>query len=198
VFLVATGAAVGGACGAAGADAGLAAGGAVGSVACGAADGAAGEVAWLEAFTEALTVLCEDLARQIAFDGEGATKLVTINVAGAASTSDADLAARAVANSPLVKTAIAGHDANWGRIAMALGKSGAEFAQERVSFSIMGIPVCEAGLPVPFDEDEALRLFEQQTEIIININLGAGVAQTTIWTCDFTHEYISINGDYRS
>jgi glutamate N-acetyltransferase/amino-acid N-acetyltransferase len=151
-----------------------------------------------EPFVTALTVLLEDLARQIAYDGEGATKLVTVNVTGAADAADADLAGRAVANSPLVKTAIAGHDANWGRIAMAIGKSGASFKQEDVSIVIMGMPVCAQGLPVSFSEDEALKLFDENPEVIIDIDLGAGDASTRLWTCDFTHGYISINGDYRS
>lgn len=148
-------------------------------------------------FSAALRLLCEELARQIAYDGEGATRLVTVNVTGAASEQDADLAARAVANSPLVKTAIAGHDANWGRVAMAIGKSGASFCQENVSISIMGIPVCKNGLTVGFDEAEALRRFEQP-EINIDIDLGAGLGAARIWTCDLTHDYISINGDYRT
>jgi glutamate N-acetyltransferase/amino-acid N-acetyltransferase len=107
------------------------------------------------------------------------------------------MAARTVANSPLVKTCIAGHDANWGRVAGALGRSGARFAQEDVDIDFMGLPVCRKGLAVGFDEDEALRRFEEP-EIAIDCHLGAGDAATTIWTCDFTHEYISINGDYRS
>ena len=148
-------------------------------------------------FVTALSMVCETLARTIASDGEGASKLVTVNVAGAANDADADTAARAIANSPLVKTAIAGHDCNWGRIAMALGKSGASFDQEDVSIDIMGLPVCRDGLTVPFDEDEALRRFEAP-EIIISVDLGAGACATTVWTCDLTHEYISINGDYRS
>jgi glutamate N-acetyltransferase/amino-acid N-acetyltransferase len=149
-------------------------------------------------FVQALSKVCEDLARQIARDGEGATKLVTVELTGAADEVDADCAARSIADSPLVKTAIAGHDANWGRIAMALGKSGADFKQEHVKISIMGLVVCEKGLPVPFDEDEALRRFEQLDEIVIQAELGAGDASTRIWTCDLTHGYISINGDYRS
>lgn len=148
-------------------------------------------------FEVALTSVCETLARMIAADGEGASRLVTVHLTGAASDEDADLAARAVANSPLVKTAICGHDANWGRIAAAIGKSGAAFRQEDASIDIMGLPVCRGGLTVPFDEDEALRRFEQP-EITIDIDLGAGEAETTVWTCDFTHEYITINGDYRS
>ena len=155
-----------------------------------------GSEAYFE-FVAALQRVCENLARQMAADGEGATRLVTVNITGAADEHDADLAARAIANSPLVKTAIAGHDANWGRIAAAAGRSGAKFKQEDVDIDIMGIPVLRSGLPVPFDEDEALRRFEQP-EIVIDVNLGAGEADTTMWTCDFTHDYISINGDYRS
>ena len=108
-----------------------------------------------------------------------------------------NIAARAVANSPLVKTCIAGHDCNWGRVAMALGKCGVKFNQEDVSIDMMGMPVCHDGLTVPFDEDEALRRFEAP-EIVISADLGEGDAATTVWTCDLTHEYISINGDYRS
>jgi glutamate N-acetyltransferase/amino-acid N-acetyltransferase len=151
-----------------------------------------------EPFVAALRVLCEDLARQIAADGEGATKLVTVYVTGAHDEEQADRAGRAVANSPLVKTAIAGHDANWGRVAMAIGKSGASFRQENVDISIMGLPVCQRGLTVPFDEDEALRRFEEHAEIVININLGAGEGCARLWTCDLTHGYVSINGDYRT
>jgi glutamate N-acetyltransferase/amino-acid N-acetyltransferase len=150
-----------------------------------------------EIFVEALTQVCTYLAREMAKDGEGATKLVTVNVSEAMNDADADLAARTVANSPLVKTAIAGHDANWGRIAAALGRSGAKFEAEGVDIDIMGIPVCRGGFAQGFDEDDALRRFEQP-EIVIDINLGAGEASTTIWTCDFTHDYISINADYRS
>ena len=138
----------------------------------------------LAAFEEALQVVCVNLARQMAADGEGATRLVTVNVTGAASDADADAAARTVANSPLVKTAITGHDANWGRIAGAIGRSGAGVRQPDVSIDIMGLPVCRDGMTVPFDEDEALRRFEDP-EIVIDIDLGAGDAETTMWTCDF-------------
>ena len=153
-----------------------------------------------DAFDElayAVHEVCESLARNIAADGEGASKLVTVNVTGAVNDEEADIAARAVANSPLVKTCIAGHDCNWGRVAMALGKCGVKFNQEDVSIDMMGMPVCRDGLTVPFDEDEALRRFEAP-EIVISADLGAGDAATTVWTCDLTHEYISINGDYRS
>ncbi|MBM6779155.1 bifunctional glutamate N-acetyltransferase/amino-acid acetyltransferase ArgJ [Collinsella tanakaei] len=153
-----------------------------------------------EAYEElayALKVVCESLARAIAADGEGASRLITVNVIGAPSDEDADTAARAVANSPLVKTAVAGHDCNWGRIAMALGKCGVVFDQQDVSIDIMGMPVCRDGLTVPFDEDEALRRFEAP-EITIWADLGAGEGEATVWTCDLTHEYIVINGDYRT
>ena len=148
-------------------------------------------------FERALCVVCGMLARAMAADGEGATRLVTVRVAGAANEEDADKAARTVANSPLVKTAIFGHDANWGRIAGALGRSGARFEQGDVSIDIMGIPVLRGGLPTGFDEDEALRRFERP-EIDIDVDLGAGSASTVIWTCDFSHEYVTINGDYRT
>ena len=165
-----------------------------------AAADAEGIVEGTDAFDElafAVHEVCESLARNIAADGEGASKLVTVNVTGAANDEEADIAARAVANSPLVKTCIAGHDCNWGRVAMALGKCGVTFNQEDVSIDMMGMPVCRDGLTVPFDEDEALRRFEAP-EIVISADLGAGDAATTVWTCDLTHEYISINGDYRS
>lgn len=149
------------------------------------------------AFEHALRTVCIALARNMATDGEGATRLVTVNVSGARDAHDADAAARTVANSPLVKTAIYGHDANWGRIAAALGRSGAAFKQEDVSIDIMGLPVCRQGLTVPFDEDEALRRFESP-DVVIDIDLGAGDEATTMWTCDFSHEYVTINGDYRS
>ena len=150
-----------------------------------------------ELFCHALTAVCETLARSMAADGEGATKLVTVRVAGAADDAQADAAARTIANSPLVKTAIFGHDANWGRIAAATGRSGARFAQEDVSIDIAGLPVLRQGVPVSFDEEEALRRFERP-EVGIDIDLGAGTAGTVIWTCDFSHEYVTINGDYRT
>ena len=169
------------------------------------ASGAAGEdVPAIEPGTDAYEELlyvtrqvCETLARNIAGDGEGSTKLVTVTVRGAADDAEADLAARTVANSPLVKTAIAGRDCNWGRIAAALGRSGVPFNQDEVDIDIMDIPVCRAGLTVPFDEDEAKRRFEAP-EITIDADLHRGDGTATIWTCDLTHGYISINADYRS
>ena len=156
-----------------------------------------GESAAFALFEKALIAVCESLARSMAADGEGATRLVTVRVAGAASDDEADVAARTIANSPLTKTAIFGHDANWGRIAAAAGRSGARFRQEDVAIDIMGLPVLRNGLPVPFDEDEALRRFERP-EIDIEVDLGAGDSSTIIWTCDFSHDYVTINGDYRT
>ena len=151
----------------------------------------------LDRFEQVLLAVCTKLARMMATDGEGATRLVTVNVAGAATDADADAAARTIANSPLVKTAVFGHDANWGRIAAAAGRSGATFEQENVDIDILGLPVLRQGLPVPFDEDEALRRFERP-EVVIDVDLGAGNSSTTIWTCDFSHDYVTINGDYRT
>lgn len=145
----------------------------------------------------ALTRTCSELARQIAADGEGSTKLVTVNVTGAASVADADAVARSIANSPLVKTAVFGHDANWGRVAMAAGKCGVAFDQAQVDIDFMGVPVCRGGLTVPMDEEDMLRRFEAP-EIVITVNLGQGSAHTRVWTCDLTHDYVTINGDYRT
>ena len=96
-----------------------------------------------------------------------------------------------------MKTAVYGHDANWGRIAAALGRSGARFFQENVAIDIMGLPVCRRGLTVAFDEDEALRRFERPA-VDIDIDLGAGLHSSMMWTCDFSHEYVTINGEYRT
>ena len=145
----------------------------------------------------AVRAACVDLARKIAADGEGSTKLVTVTVMGAASEKDADVVARAIANSPLVKTAIFGHDANWGRVAAAAGKCGVPFDQARVDIDFLGVPVCRAGLTVPMDEDDMLRRFEAP-EIPITVNLGMGEASTRVWTCDLTRDYVTINGDYRT
>ena len=150
-----------------------------------------------DAFAGALRVACETLARKIAADGEGATKMVTVDVLGCKTDEDADTVARTIANSPLVKTAIFGHDANWGRVAAAAGRSGVEFDQYDVDIDFLGVPVLRAGMPVPMDEEDMLRRFEGP-EVSIVIDLGQGSASTRIWTCDFTHEYVTINGDYRT
>ena len=145
----------------------------------------------------ALRATCEALARQIAADGEGSTRLVTVDVMGAATEADADAVARAVANSPLVKTAVFGHDANWGRVASAAGKCGVAFDQRKVDIDLLGVPVCRGGLAVAMDEDDMLKRFKE-SEVPIAIDLGMGSCSTRVWTCDLTHDYVTINGDYRT
>ena len=149
------------------------------------------------AIAAGVKAVCGELARKIAADGEGSTKLVTVNVLGAANDVDADTVARSIANSPLVKTAIFGHDANWGRVAAAAGKCGVPFDQTKVDIDFMGVPVCRAGLTVPMDEEDMLRRFEAP-EIDIVVDLHDGDAACRIWTCDLTHDYVTINGDYRT
>ncbi len=149
------------------------------------------------AVAAAIKAVCQALARRIAADGEGATKLVTVDVLGAATPEDADTVARSIANSPLVKTAIFGHDANWGRVAAAAGKCGVEFDQYGVDIDLLGVPVCRSGLTVPMDEGDMLRRFEEP-EVAIAIDLHVGDCSTRMWTCDLTHDYVTINGDYRT
>ncbi len=149
------------------------------------------------AIAAGIKAVCGELARKIAADGEGSTKLVTVNVLGASDDDAADTVARSIANSPLVKTAIFGHDANWGRVAAAAGKCGVPFDQTRVDIDFMGVPVCRGGLTVPMDEDDMLRRFEAP-EIDIVVDLHDGDATCRVWTCDLTHDYVTINGDYRT
>lgn len=150
-----------------------------------------------ELVQEAVHAVARELARMIARDGEGATKLVTVTVAGAESITDAEKAAFAVANSPLVKTALFGNDANWGRVAGALGRSGAQLDPNAFDIDFAGIPVCRGGAAVGFDEDEALQALRlPEVEIAVELHLGEGEA--TVWTCDLTYEYVRINGEYRS
>ncbi|MCX8007423.1 MAG: bifunctional glutamate N-acetyltransferase/amino-acid acetyltransferase ArgJ [Coriobacteriia bacterium] len=138
-----------------------------------------------------------ELARMIARDGEGATKLVTVTVTGARDEADAERAAFAIAESPLVKTAIFGGDANWGRVAMAIGKSGASLDPARVRIEFAGVLTCENGTAVPFSEEEAARALAEP-EVQVLADLGVGAASATVWTCDLTYEYVRINGEYRS
>lgn len=149
------------------------------------------------AMAEAVRVVSEELSRMLARDGEGATKLVTVTVTGAHDDIDAEKAARAVADSPLVKTALFGRDANWGRVAMAVGKSGAALDVSRLAIMFAGIEVCRDGGAVPFDEDEALEALSAD-EVSIHVDLGVGVGSATMLTCDLSYEYVRINGEYRS
>jgi glutamate N-acetyltransferase/amino-acid N-acetyltransferase len=148
-------------------------------------------------FSEGLTLLCQALARMIARDGEGASKLVTVEVVGARTPLDADRVARAIANSPLVKTALAGSDPNWGRIICAAGYSGAKFDANKIDVSVNKMPLCRKGVDAGFDEAAAHKEFDQK-EVLLHVDLHAGRATAQVWTCDFTHGYIDINSSYRS
>ena len=152
----------------------------------------------LPAFDTALQAVLKDLALQIVRDGEGATKQVEINVSGAVSDQSARVIALSIANSPLVKTAVAGEDANWGRVVMAVGKAGEPADRDLLTISFGGIQVASAGERDPdYDEAAATAVMQQdEINIAVDIGLGDGVAQ--VWTCDLTKEYVAINGDYRS
>lgn len=137
------------------------------------------------------------LAQMVVRDGEGATKFVTVTVRGALNEADAQAAAFAIANSPLVKTALFGEDANWGRVAGAVGKSPARVDPTRLEIVFAGITTCRDGTAVPFDETEAARaLSASEIEVIADLHLGD--AEATVWTCDLTYDYVRINGEYRS
>ncbi|HET9178692.1 MAG TPA: bifunctional glutamate N-acetyltransferase/amino-acid acetyltransferase ArgJ [Terriglobia bacterium] len=143
-------------------------------------------------FQQGLAELCQTLARMIVKDGEGATKIARIDVRGAGSRSDAERVARAVANSPLVKTALAGGDPNWGRIVCAAGYSGAAIDASTVDVSVNGLYLCRRGVHAGFDEAAAKKELDK-SELTISINLHQGKTNAWVWTCDFTHEYIRIN-----
>jgi len=131
-------------------------------------------------------------------DGEGASKFITIRVSGASSDESAHRIALSVANSPLVKTAIAGEDANWGRVVMAVGKAGEPADRDKLSIGFGGIWAARDGLPVEdYDETPVAEHLKGQ-EIDVTVDLGIGSGRATVWTCDLTHGYISINADYRS
>ncbi len=150
------------------------------------------------AFATALEDVMRDLAHQVVRDGEGATKFVTVSVAGAANDADARKVGLAIANSPLVKTALAGEDPNWGRVVMAVGKSGAAADRDRLSIRFGDIPVAEQGWVSPAYTEAAGAAYMQRAEIEIGVDLGIGDGSATVWTCDLTHRYIEINADYRS
>ncbi|NVK06674.1 MAG: bifunctional glutamate N-acetyltransferase/amino-acid acetyltransferase ArgJ, partial [Marivivens sp.] len=149
-------------------------------------------------FEAALHKVMLDLSHQVIRDGEGATKFVEIQVTGAASDADAKRVGLSVANSPLVKTAIAGEDANWGRIVAAVGKSGAEADRDRLSIRFGDITVAENGWRAPNYSEADASAYMKNAELIIGVDLGIGTGASTVWTCDLTYEYIRINADYRS
>ncbi|NJM82109.1 MAG: bifunctional glutamate N-acetyltransferase/amino-acid acetyltransferase ArgJ [Tabrizicola sp.] len=151
-----------------------------------------------KAFEAALHGVMRDLALQVVRDGEGATKLVEIRLTGARSNADAARAAFAIANSPLVKTAIAGQDPNWGRIVAAIGKSGAEADRDLLSIRFGDILVAEKGWRNPDYNEADGAAYMRQPELVIAVDLGLGTGKRTVWTCDLTARYIEINADYRS
>jgi len=152
----------------------------------------------LKAFVKAFNAILGDLAEQVARDGEGARKLVEVLVEGAVSKASARKIAMSIANSPLVKTAIAGEDANWGRVVMAVGKAGEPANRDKLSISFNGIRVAKSGERDPsYDEAEVSAAMKNQT-IQIKVALGLGKGRDRVLTCDLTKEYVAINGDYRS
>ncbi len=149
-------------------------------------------------FAAALERVMLDLALQVVRDGEGATKFVEVQISGAVSDADARKVGLSIANSPLVKTAIAGQDANWGRIVMAVGKSGAQADRDKLSIRFGDITVARNGWRDPDYSETATSDYMKQQDLIIGVDLGIGSGAATVWTCDLTHGYIDINADYRS
>ena len=154
-----------------------------------------------DAFCGALRMLCAAIVRALAADGEGATRLLEVRLRGGASRHDARMAARAVAGSSLLKAAIFGADANWGRVLCAIGYSGAQVDVSGVDVAFVSkagqIEVCKNGAGIPFDEDTAKTVLTQP-EVTVDIRLRDGEAAATAWGCDLTYDYVKINGDYRS
>ena len=149
-------------------------------------------------FKAKLFDLLLDLAQQVVKDGEGATKFVEVTVTGAAGTRAAKTIALAIANSPLVKTAIAGEDANWGRVVMAVGKAGEKADRDRLSIKIGGVEVARNGQVVPGYDEAPVTAHMKGQNIVIETDVGIGKGKATVWTCDLTHAYIDINGSYRT
>jgi glutamate N-acetyltransferase/amino-acid N-acetyltransferase len=152
----------------------------------------------LKAFTKAFNTLLADLSEQVARDGEGARKLVEIIVEGAVSKKSARTIAMSIANSPLVKTAIAGEDANWGRVVMAIGKAGEPANRDKISIAFNGIRVATKGARDPSYDEKQVSATMQEDTVQIKVSLGLGKGRDRVLTCDLTKEYVAINGDYRS
>jgi len=154
-----------------------------------------------EVFAQALEALCVKLAKAVARDGEGATKLIAVSVSGAQDEDTAETLAKSVASSSLVKAACFGEDANWGRILCAMGYSGAEFVPGQVNVSFVSggedVMVCQGGASLPFSEEDAKRILARE-ELEIRIKAGEGSGAATVWGCDLTFDYVKINGNYRS
>ena len=152
----------------------------------------------LKSFRRALDEVMIDLAQQVVRDGEGAEKFVTIEVTGAASRSAARRVGLAIGNSPLVKTALAAGDANWGRIVMAVGKAGEKAERDKLAITVGGVRIAEKGGPVPGYDEAPVAKHMAGRDIHMVVDLGIGKGRATVWTCDLTHRYIDINGSYRS
>ena len=152
----------------------------------------------LAAFRRALDKVLLDLAQQVVRDGEGARKFIEVRVAGAASRKAAKRIAMSIANSPLVKTAVAGEDANWGRVVMAVGKAGEKAERDKLDIFFGDIRVAHAGLRDPDYDEAAASAYMKRKSIVISAHIGVGTATAKVWTCDLTKEYVAINGDYRS
>jgi glutamate N-acetyltransferase/amino-acid N-acetyltransferase len=163
------------------------------------ASGAAGNAplaeSEFEAFVAALSDVCITLAKKVARDGEGATKLVEVRVTGAPSEADAKKVGRTIAESPLVKTALFGNDPNWGRLMMAAGRAGVPFDPECASATLAGIEVFKNGVPTSFDKATASEAMKAD-EVLVTVDLGAGEGKATFYTCDFSYEYVKINAEY--
>ena len=150
-----------------------------------------------QSFLDALTHVCRELAKMIARDGEGATKMVELKIEGAASETDAVKIGKSIATSNLVKTAIFGEDANWGRILAAVGYAGVPIQPELINIYLGDLLVCRGGTGLAFDEAKAKKILTQK-EILITVELGNGRSGASIWTCDFSYDYVKINGSYRT
>ena len=149
------------------------------------------------AFDEALEKVCRELAFMIVRDGEGASRVLAIEIRGARNERDARVAAHAIGTSPLVKTALNGGDPNWGRILAAVGRSGARIATRKVSLQVGKVILVKNGAPAPYREKDAARAFSKE-RVELTVDLGSGNASTSLLTCDLGHDYVSLNTDYRS
>jgi len=152
----------------------------------------------IKAFSKALGALCMDLAHQVAKDGEGAEKFIEIAITGAETDKAAHRIAMSIANSPLVKTAVAGEDANWGRVVMAIGKAGEKAIRDKLRIRIGGVTVARKGMRDPSYKEAEIMPHMKGRHIVIEADVGVGKGKATVWTCDLTHRYIDINGSYRS
>jgi glutamate N-acetyltransferase/amino-acid N-acetyltransferase len=150
------------------------------------------------ALRDAMEEVFLSLAHQVVRDGEGATKFVELRISGAATPRAARTIGLAIANSPLVKTAWAGEDPNWGRIVMAVGKSGEKADRDTMTIRYGEHPVAEKGWRSPDYDEDVLAAYMRNPEIVVSVDVGVGAGEAKVWTCDLTHGYISINADYRS